>query len=360
MRILHISFVDIDHHGIANKVRNQALALALGGDEVDFYRYENSGFFFNSECLCHTSKHSKLKRKIIEVKITKAIIDEKDLVYDLVYIRSMRITPWFFLLIKHLKSKSKKLVLEFPVFPYDGVYSRFSIPSIIDKIYRKLLWRYVDIALYNGDLRKEIFNIPAIQVFDYVDPANVPLKKSGNRVKKIKFIAVAKLAEWHGYDRFIKSIAAAKYDIRNSIVLNIVGDGPSLIKLKKLVIELDLERVVFFQGVKTGRELDMLFDQSNIALAALAVHRVGISTIAPIKSVEYAARGMPLIIGYDDPRFRNSDFVQKVPGDDSLIDIEKIVTWYLSCSFDPSEIRKFVLDNYSWSAFSKVVLSLLR
>ena len=72
------------------------------------------------------------------------------------------------------------------------------------------------------------------------------IAKENSDKKTLNLIAVAQLADWHGYDRLIKAISKLDKDFK--IRLKIVGDGYILSYLKNLTIELNLEDKITFTG----------------------------------------------------------------------------------------------------------------
>lgn len=107
---------------------------------------------------------------------------------------------------------------------------------------------------------------------------------------------------WHGFDRVIAGMAnyyrthTDTHDYK--VYLNIVGFGvPELVdSYKKDVAKHQLEKYIIFHSALYGKELDAVFEQSDMGIGSLARHRSGIDKIKTLKNREYAARGIPLFI----------------------------------------------------------------
>ena len=345
MNLLHISFVPIELFGVRNKITAQIKAFRKNKESVSEAGYCEKGFFVDQKRIFPMYFTNVFLRKIFEIYIFLRLIFINYNQYDIVYIRYMRLTPWFYSFIKFMKNDKFKLVLEVATYPYDEEY-KSSVLTSLDKYYRSKLCKYVDLITYFGESNKNIWGIPAIKQENGVDVDSVPLKLATENDTIINFIAVANLSEWHGYDRFIRSIAQCKAP--QDICFNIVGLGPSFNKLVKLTQELNVENSVKFHQLKYGDSLTSLFNEAHIGVGSLGLYRIGHETLSPLKPAEYCARGLPFVLGNMDERFSDSPFLYRVSNDDTTFDIDDIVKWYKSTEFDPAQIRKFAYENLSW------------
>lgn len=111
---------------------------------------------------------------------------------------------------------------------------------------------------------------------------------------------------WHGFDRVIAGMAnyyrthTDTHDYK--VYLNIVGFGvPELVdSYKKDVAKHQLEKYIIFHSALYGKELDAVFEQSDMGIGSLARHRSGIDKIKTLKNREYAARGIPFVYSETD------------------------------------------------------------
>ena len=65
---------------------------------------------------------------------------------------------------------------------------------------------------------------------------------------------------------------------------------------------------------------EAILASSDVALGTLALHRKGMSEAAPLKVREYLLRGIPVVIGYDDPDLADRPwFVLQLPNTESNV-----------------------------------------
>ena len=136
-------------------------------------------------------------------------------------------------------------------------------------------------------------------------------------------------------------------------MFHVVGDGAERPFLEERVKELHLEKSVIFHGVKTGKELDELFDKCHIAAGSLGLHRIGVSEGSILKVREYCARGIPFIYGAMDSDFNEKfPYILRVPADESPIDLNAVFS-FADRAFSDTEhsvkMREYAKENLDWS-----------
>lgn len=188
-----------------------------------------------------------------------------------------------------------------------------------------------------------------------VDVASIPLRNTipewpGNT---FVMIAVAAMAEWHGFDRVIKGIAnylrSTPAENRINIRLIVVGDGECRKLWEMLAENLEIAPFIEFVGFKTGRALDELFSEAHVAISSLGLYRIGLDISSVLKSREYAARGLPFVACGNDIDFDSSPgFVFKVENSNDPVDVTLIVEWYSLISKNKqlsAEIRQYAAEH---------------
>ena len=263
----------------------------------------------------------------------------------------------FIKMLNELKTGCKtKIVVEIPTYPYgvqmnDDIKMKFL--KITDILTRRKLANYVDrIATFSND--REIFNIPCLNIRNGIAIDDISIRQHHSLGNSVSLIAVASMERWHGYDRLIEGLH--QYNEKGytrKVRFHMVGDGPELGKYKTLAGKYKLEKDVTFHGFSSGTELDEIYNQCDIAVASLGMHRIGIKLASTIKTREYSAKGLPVITSCKIDMFpENYQYVLNVPGDESPIDISKIVEFYdrlysNSDSFSGinNEIRTFARKN---------------
>ena len=157
-------------------------------------------------------------------------------------------------------------------------------------------------------------------------------------------------------------LSMAKYYKNNPKVIvkfHVVGDGDKKVvtELKDLVKKNNLEEHVMFYGYKSGKDLDEIYNKVDIAVGSLGFSRIGLKGGSPLKTREYIAKGVPIILGYEDISLKNTlDFIYQVPNDESVFDLYKILDWYKNLDKDSTKIRRYAEDNLTWNKQMKKVV----
>lgn len=303
--------------------------------------------------------YSKLKFNLNRWEFFNEFIKEKKI--NIIYIRYEHFsTPGF---IKFLKeNKSKKIILEIPTYPYDKEYKigmtfRY-IRFLIDKLYRMRMKKYID-RIVTFSIDKMIFGVPCINISNGVDYENIKkVDEIKKNKKKIVFTSVSSCDFWHGIDRFLESLKKYNLEInKKEIEFNIVGDGEKIKELKRIVKEdVWLLKIVKFHGFKEKKELDNIYNKTNICIGSLGRHRSGLYVMKALKNREYCAKGLPMLFSEDDPDFRNVPFVYHISNDEKLIDISEVIEWYKKMKITSEEIRNYS-KKFTWDIQMKKVMN---
>lgn len=306
-------------------------------------------------------------RKSLYNELERIILSSNKEDQKVLYIRFAYPDLWLLKTLQKAKSSNYFVILDIPTFPYRHEFSlsfKGIFFRICDLIFVKNARKYVDLIIspHNDSL---VLGIKNVRYSNGVDISNIKVKSyvyGDNDV--INIISVSSLQKWHGYDRVIKGLANYyKKNPEKKVYFHVVGDGPELPKLKRLTRKLNVEDFVVFHGVKTGKDLDELFDICHVAVGSLGMHRIKLIKGSVLKSREYCARGIPFIIGYEDPDFPQSfKYIFRVPADESPIDIDAIVTFYESIKNEnyTLEMRKYAEEYLVWSVKLKPVIEAIK
>ena len=362
-KLLYLSFNSVKEIGVYKKINFQEKAMKKFNDKVYRTYVEKNYFYINRVKLAKYSegkgKILKIIRKLEVLFILKKINNYIEKKYiTVIYIRYYRTDLLFLYFLKTIKTKYKiKVILEIPTYPYDNEVKSMDIGLLIDKIYRKKIYKYVDkIVTYSED--KVIWGIPCINISNGIDLEEVKMIKKKQH-EGFNFISVSNCSFWHGVDRFLYSLLQyRKNGGKEKIKFHIVGEGTEIPKLKKIVEDnIELQDIVIFYGFKAGEELDEIYNNSDIALGSLGFNRINLEKGSTLKMREYCAKGIPFVVGYNDTSFsKDLPFYYQVSNDESLLDIEKIIEWYKSLKVTPEEIRKYAEDNLTWDKQMKEVI----
>ena len=347
--------------GILNKMRYQADALrGLGFELTTVVGREEGVVLDGSRVLKYRWTGGRPKRVLNHYAafwklVARACSPE---LYDVIYLRHPGTNPAVLGFLGWMKMRNPKLriVLEVASYPLHGEAVSFEQKLIVasDQTLGRLLSRFVDYVVTFGGQR-EIYGIPCIQSSNGVDVEALPMRQTPafNR-KAPRFLGVASLAKWHGYDRMLRGIRNALDRISDFHPhLSLAGLGPASADLRALTGDLGLDEHVTFHGMTTGSALDALFDRCDIAVASLGMHRIGLESASSLKTREYCARGIPFICAGPDESFDESfPFALRVRVGESPVDLSQVVEDYagiLERVGDPAaEMRSYAASNLSW------------
>lgn len=356
-KMVYIATAQLDetlYSGITKKVFAQSKAF---GKVFDIYVI---GYFGNDVGIYHNGVINKYydnkgkHRRTRLFELCKKFALENDVMGY--YIRYACSDYGFIKLLKELKliNCKSKVIIEIDTYPYDDRMNRSAklmAIGLIDKIFRKKMYKYVDkIATFSLD--NVIFNIPCIHIINGVDMEAIKRRTCTCNIEDINIIAVSNMYVWHGYDRFIEGI---KYYYENggrkNIILHLVGKGDEFIKYKEMVKEYNLENNVVFYGYKSGKDLDNIYDECDLAIETLGAHRNNLFLSSSLKSREYIARGIPIITSCEiDILDKNYKYLLTLPADESKIMMDEVIEFYdkLFKSKEDKEIIAEELRSYAY------------
>lgn len=227
-----------------------------------------------------------------------------------------------------------KIIIELFTYPYDrddfGKWNAWPF-YLKELLYRPKLKRYVDrFTTYTEDW--EIFGIPTIHSSNGIHVNNVSEVAGEFTDGRINMIGVAFMQRHHGYERIIKGLHAyyEKETPAYQVTLRLIGDGPEKPLYQELVEKYHLEDHVHFYPTLSGKELDALYDDSDIALVSFGMYKLGFyGKLCALKSRECLAKGMPLVTGCEiDVLPQDYPYAKVFPNDASTVDIGEIAAFH--------------------------------
>ncbi|MBT4036278.1 MAG: glycosyltransferase [Candidatus Marinimicrobia bacterium] len=143
----------------------------------------------------------------------------------------------------------------------------------------------------------------------------------------IIFLA-ARFAPWHGLDYAIRGLK--KYSGITPIVLHVVGNINQISSLIEFADHKNAK--IKYHGELHGDELDTLFDQVDLGISSLGIHRVGLEEASVLKSREYFARGLPFVYAYSDSDLtEDEEYALRVQVKESnYLNFEELVNFFQS------------------------------
>lgn len=334
-QLLYISFENAKNRasGVNKKIDGQIKAFEARGFKVSLIaRYDET------ICLKEADKETIIpnpNKTGLRKLLTSWVIDNCAGI-DCVYIRFQFFCPWIYSMLKKLHHKGVRCVMEIPTYPYIGELKRqglHGVPKYLcDSIYKRISARYIDsfaVPVYSG----EVLGRPCIEIrngisIDEVAPKNA---RAGSADDPIKLLAVAMMAPWHGYDRVIEGLNRYYNEQEHSrtVELHLVGEGVATSDYNLLIEKYGLQKYVIQHGRLSGADLSSMYDQCNIGVASLGIHRIGIYKTNTLKTLEYVAKGLPIVCEDGETILENdTQYRLTMPWDDTPVDIASVVKFY--------------------------------
>lgn len=328
--------------GIKNKIEGQIKALEKN---------------FNVN-LISSDKKNKINRFL---NIFKKSFHSKS---DIIYLRNNFLLTLFYAFF--FKKKIKLIEIPTPIDNFLFEIKRSESNKIIKfikiflykRIYTKLLKKFNFIIEYENDsYLKDFINVLYIKNGINIDLKINTIKQKDNN--SIKLISIANNSIWHGYDRVIKGLYNYyKKFPDKKVYYSCIGSGVELYNLKNLSKELNMEKYVTFYGIKSGKDLDKIVNNSDIAIGSLGMHRINLEKASTLKLREYCARGIPFVYAYNDEDFIDFKYSLKIESNEKPININKIIEFYNSIKNENyiEKMRKYAEENLTWNAKMKPVI----
>lgn len=368
MKALFLIFHGFDEaNGISKKIRYQVKALKECGLDTRICHYDispdgNRCWMMDDKVLVNLGKGmlAKIRKRYDFSSISDYVIREG---IKLVYIRSYHnANPFTICMVKRMKRKGAKVVMEVPTYPYDQEYTTryMKLDLFVDKKFRHRLARVLDgIVTFSNE--KVIFGQKTIRISNGIDFDAVPLKKQINDTTcELHLLGVAEVHYWHAFDRLVSGLAdyyrtEQEYKVYFHIVGPIAGERERQ-DILPIIRNNKLEPYVTIHGPKHGAALNECFELADFAIGSLGRHRSGITCIKTLKNREYAARGLAFAYSETDDDFDQMPYVLKVPSDDSPVNIVELINFQRSIKLMPQEIRKSI-QPLSWKEqMNKVIV----
>lgn len=318
MKLYYVNYGDHWGPGIEKKINNHILFFKKNGFDTYHLVVKNKKGLYRL-IIPFMSKYDYSCFRMIERN-------------SIVFIRYNDIDFWSVMNFKKINKKGVPIYIEIPTFPYDYEFKHKWI-LYKDKIMRKFLQKYVK-KIFTYSNHSKIFNIPCINISNFVDSELISKKKDYSINNEINLIAVASLKFWHGYDRVIEGLNNYYSDSSNInkkiVKFHMVGDGETLQLYLNLVQKYHLEKYVFFYGIKKGKDLDKIYDQCDIGVDSLGRHRCGVYYNSSLKGKEYMMKGLPIISGVETEldNMKDYPYYLKIPSTDEAVDINNVIQFY--------------------------------
>lgn len=344
--------------------------------KIDMQMEALSNYFDMDEAEVNTSPRSLIKRILglfPTASITRDYQGALDRLEqpDFLYVRRTVADRAYLTFWKKVKEKYPdcKIIVEIYTYPYDkDDFGRWDAwPFYLKELlYRPKLKKYIDrFVTYTEDT--EIFGIPTIRTINGVQIDKIEIVKGEYQENKITMMAVAYMQSHHGYERLIEGLRQYYQgnDHPYTVELLLIGDGPEKPLYESLVQEYQLQESVRFYPTMSGKQLDEMYDISDIALASFGTYKKGVYTrLSALKTREYLAKGMPIMTGCEiDVLDEHYPYVKNFSNDAQPVDIAEVITFYESIRNRHSDkgtvaktIRDFAVSHVSMDSAMKPII----
>lgn len=166
---------------------------------------------------------------------------------------------------------------------------------------------------------------------------------------------------WHGLDRLLTGILQQP---ASPLELHLIGQirDPRNTELLAACAQRAAGRVVPHGSLKQPA-VDALLGRMHGAISSLALHRNGMTQACPIKSREYASRGIPFVQAYQDPDLPpGTPGVIELPGDESPILPEQLLAQadrFLSPA-DSAALRAYARERLDYRRKAQEMVDFIR
>lgn len=319
-----------ENEGIYKKIvaEAQGLTNACGGNGYLLLKNDDGSRIINI-------RNSRNRYLDIDV-ISAAKYLAKQLDISALYIRHMIPSPNLVGLLRECKKSMIKIFYEIPTYPYYGEQFKASQKKyraigklIIDTIFWPFIYKYIDhLVVIKSNTKTHMYE-KMICITNGCSFKNLKQKTYGKENNKFSMVTVGTLYPYHGYDRVLQGLKRCNEKVDGKIVeFHVIGSSKTIDDLRGMTKSLGLKHV-FFEGVKNVNELNEMFDEYDIGLGCMALHRRNADIDTTIKIIEYYCRGIPAATSGISPMDQyNKNFTIHVPDNNGPIDIEEVYREY--------------------------------
>lgn len=351
--------------GVTRKMKAQMQSFSRKDYEVLFtYRKGNEIILSDGKTprvLCQTGINSIID----QMKLYKALgkVLGKEIFPEVVYIRNYISDKYMVDFLKKCKTQNIKTLLEIPTYPYkmERAKPRHIPVNLVDNLFKKAVAKQLDyIVTFTKDTH--IRGAKCINIDNGFDEQYqlMDFQQQGDNSYVLTSVSTCEL--WHGLDRLLNSLVAYQKQMTEmspKIQINIIGAGRELANLQKIVEDNpEIKEYVAFKGLLDMQSVMNIYKETDIAVSSLAVHRIGLDSVQPLKNREYAACGIPFVLSFNDPGFVDTAFTYKVEASDEIFDLGELIAWYNNMNVSRSFISEYA-QKFSWDKQIEKIVTML-
>jgi len=354
MKILYVHIVGVGMMGVEKKIQGQFEACKQAGIDMEFLVV-----FVNCsssiQCEVRSIEIRESNPMLREAKIFSALKSEINCdSWDAVILRKPHFSPFF---LRCFSNKNFKLILE---------HHTLEVPELIRlKCYLTALSETFFAILCFGQVDGIIAMTDEIAAYErsrgFSKPQNIKVISNGIEISKVAvtgqdlfdgkhlrlvFVA-AKNHAWHGLDRLINSLEAYSGDLQIELHLICPHSEISHIQVHHPYVRLVTHGALF------GEDFDSVIAKMHLGVASLALDRKGMAEACTLKVREYMARGLPFIMGHNDPDLpRSCDFYLKLDAINGSFDFSLVEMFIgeLDKGAISQKMHDYAVSHLDWKA----------
>lgn len=352
--------------GITKKVKGQVSALRSLGNNVLYSCYYDNRFAVmdNNDHICAYKNNIFSKTRLNHASRRFGLISFvtdyiKHHTFDIVYMRYHYFDKYTLNLIKAAKRAGAKVIMEMHSYPCLGG------DRLLDKVFSKLEMVYQQKCTEEIDLFANMsqdllpFGKPEVHIRNTFDASEITLREPQLSKNTFRLLSVAYERPAHGFDRLINGISRYYSEV-GSENIEVIFAGKYMESTKNLVSKLGLEERCRFIAPVSGKDLDLLYNTSNIAVGHLANHRINSFSGSAIKTQEFLAKGIPFIYAWNEEMLSDDyPYAFKIKLNEEPVDVKAMISWYSGLE-DPkvvgTNMRAFFEQSSGWVNQMKSVI----
>ena len=294
--------------------------------------------------------------------LAQKYVEENSL--KLIYIRLM--VPNFSLiaLMKTAQQRGIKVLYEIPTYPYYGEQFRASrkkyraVAKIaVDAMFSPLIKKYADHIVIIRSNSKIRLHHKMVEINNGVNTEKIKSKENYDSKDGVfRMVTVGTLFPYHGYDRVLAGLKDCKEEVDgHPVEFHIVGASQTIDELKAQAQKLGSKRVIF-HGMKKTDELNEMYEEFDVGLGCLALHRRNADIDTTLKIIEYYCRGVPVVTSGKSP-YKDPAVTICVPDGEDPVDINRLYCKWKN--IDEKKLRKLseqAKKEFSWNFIMKQLL----
>lgn len=275
---------------------------------------------------------------------------------NFLYIRHMLPRPKLITMLRKARQAGIRVYYEIPTYPFFAEQFKISRQKYralakitLNVIFWPMIYRYIDRLVVIRSNTKARHYSKMIEITNGVRVDDIHGKSYQKHEPEVfRMVTVGTLYPYHGCDRVLKGMAACNERIGDTrIEFHVIGRSQTIDDLQQMAVKLGLKNVVF-HGIKNTEELNEMFEQFDVGLGCLALHRRNADIDTALKVVEYFCRGVPVVSSGKCP-LEDTRFAHIIQDGDDAVDISDIYRFYCSLSEESLQsLAEIAKDQLSW------------